>query len=196
MRKPGQLITKTEQKEHGLSRQEAREIERREWWSGEVLLGQAGGEALVSGWTEQKEEKAATREARKEAKSAKKEAKLAKKLGYAGRDMEAVLSEGERQKILSEEIKKLTKWSSPWSCRERGTTWAVLVDPAGDPIGTGGAIMAVGTLGLSLATAPIRRGRDNDKYLNIEILPNGTVERTGSLLYGGTDYSNVKKLEN
>lgn len=191
MRKPGQLITKAEQKEHGLSRQEAREMERREWWSGEVLLD----ENTATMQAEKKAAKNAVKAVRAEAKAAKKEAKKAKREGYEGRDLEAVLSEGERQKILSEEIKKLTGWGSPWSCRERGATWAVLADPAGDPIGTGGTVMAVATLGLSLAATPIRRGRNNDKYLNIEILPNGTVERTGSLLYGGTDYGNVPMLE-
>lgn len=128
-------------------------------------------------------------------KAAKKEAKVAKKKGYKGRDMEAVLSEGERQKILSAEIKKLTSWTHPWSVQNRGATWATLVDKAGDPIGTGGTVMAIGTLGLSLAATPIRRGRNNDKYLNVEVLPNGTIARSGSLIFGGTDYSNVPMLD-
>lgn len=136
-----------------------------------------------------------TKTAKVNGKAEKKKAKRAKKLGYAGRDMDVVLSEGERQRILAEEIKKLTGWSTPWSVRERGATWEHLVDPAGDPIGTGGTVAAVATLGLSLAATPVRRGRNNDKHLNIEVLPNGTIERTGSLIYGGTDYSNVPKLK-
>ncbi len=137
-----------------------------------------------------------TKAARVETRTAKKEAKRAKREGYEGRDINAVLPDHERERILVEEIKKLTAgWGSPWKIQAQGPTWAQLVDPAGDPIGTGGTVMAVATLGLSLAATPARRGRNNDKHLYIDVEPNGTVNRSGSLLYGGTDYSNVPMLD-
>lgn len=108
-------------------------------------------------------------------------------------NLDAGLPEAEREKILSDEIRKFTGWTSPYKIHARGPTWAQLVDPAGDPIGTGGTVMAIATLGLSLATAPIRRGRDNDKTLYIEVHPNGMIERSGSLLHGGKDYSHVPR---
>lgn len=135
------------------------------------------------------------KQSRAETKTAKEEARKAKREGYKGRDMNAVLPEAEREQILSKQIKKFAGWSSPWSVQERGKTSCTLIDKAGDPIGTGGVFMGLATLGTSLATAPIRRGRDNDKHLSINVSPNGTVERTGSLLYGGVDYSNVPMLE-
>lgn len=142
------------------------------------------------------ESKTIQKRTRAESKDAKRLAKRAKREGYEGRDMGAVLPEHDRQRILVEQIKELTTgWGSPWKVQAQGPTWAQLVNPAGDPIGTGGTVMAVATLGLSLSTAKARRGRENDKHLYIDVEPNGTVNRAGSLLYGGVDYSNVPMLE-
>lgn len=213
MRKPGELITRAEQKEHGLTRSEAREIERRERLCGEILLGVDSPQSEKMG---RKEAKKAEKAARMEALGRQKRAWWAgggyenaaqawgrRKFDDAfgietpeGRDLEAVLPDHERQQILVEEIRKFTSTlGSPWSVQAQGPTWAQLVDPAGDPIGTGGTVMAVATLGLSLAATPARRGRNNDKHLYIDVEPNGTVNRSGSLLYGGTDYSNVPMLD-
>lgn len=113
-----------------------------------------------------------------------------------GRNLDAVLPEHERERILVEETRKFTSTvGSPWSVQAQGPTWAQLVNPAGDPIGTGGTVMAVATLGLSLSTAKARRGRENDKHLYIDVEPNGNVNRSGSLLYGGSGYSNVPMLD-
>ena len=85
------------------------------------------------------------------------------------------------------------RWGNPWRVEGKGTPWAQLVDPAGDPIGTGGTVMAIGTMGLSLAAHKARRGRENDKRLYIEVHQNGMIERSGSLLHGGKDYSHVPR---
>ena len=161
-------------------------------WSKVVEIHQADvakGEARREREAERKSSRAQSKSEKQKAKNDKLKAKEAEKYG----DLDAVLSEEEREKILSEEVRRFMGWGSPWKIEGKGKTWAQLVDPAGDPIGTGGTVMAVATLGLSLATHKGRRGRQNDKTLYIEVHPNGMIERSGSLLYGGKDYSHVPK---
>lgn len=140
-----------------------------------------------------KEEQLSTRkETKAQAATTKAEKHRSKELKKYG-NLDAVLSEPEREKKLNDEVRRFMGWGSKYRIESRGTTWAQLVDPAGDPIGTMGTVMALGTLGLSLLTAPTRRGRDNDKRLYIEVHPNGMIERSGTLLNGGKDYSHVPR---
>ena len=111
MRKPGSLITRAEQKQHGLTKDEARNLEKRERRCGALLLGQTETSGLETVNVKQK---------KVDKKLAKKEAKRARKEGYAGRDMEAVLTDSKRSEILAGEMKKLMGWTSPWRVTAKG----------------------------------------------------------------------------
>lgn len=107
-------------------------------------------------------------------------------------DLDDVLSDSEREKILSEEIKRRTGLGSKWRIDAKGPHWAQLVNPAGDTLGTGATVVAIFTLGLSLVFAPTRRGRNNDKTMYIEVLQNGIIETSGTLL-AGKNYDHVPR---
>lgn len=149
----------------------------------------AKGKARREREVEKKANRAESQEEKQKAKAEKLKAKKVEKYG----DLDAVLSEAEREKILSEEVRRFMGWGSPWRVEGKGATWAQLLDPAGDPIGTGGTVVAIATLGLSLATHKSRRGRENDRRLYIEVHPNGMIERSGSLVHSGKDYSHVPR---
>lgn len=135
-------------------------------------------------------EKEARKEQRAEVRAEKRRRKEQQQYG----NLNAVLSEAEREKILSAKIKQAVALG--FRVENKGSTWASLVNPAGDPIGTGGTVAAFATLGLSLMAHKGRRGRENDKTLYIEVHPNGVVESSGnSFLLAGTDYAHVPRIE-
>lgn len=104
------------------------------------------------------------------------------------------MSEEKRREILRQKIAEAQALG--FKVESKGDFWVSMTSPAGDPIGTGGSVMAIATLGLSLLTAKSRRGRENDKNIYIEVLSNGMVETSGnSLLLSGKDYSRVPEPE-
>lgn len=108
----------------------------------------------------------------------------------------AVLSEGERSRILAEVIAERTEgFNAGWHVQRRDANGATLINPAGDPIGMGGTVMAFATLGLSLMAHKPRRGRENDKYQEIYVHPSGMVETTGDWLLSGKDYRYMREVE-
>ena len=199
-RSPGQLITKQEQREHGLSRKEARRLEKEERKSGELLLGRSG--PTVENAEEQPDAPNLAETGKQPERKTKKK-RNTKTVGGFWRnswkrkrvlDLDAELSATRRTEILEQKIAEAQGLG--FNLDNRGDTWASMTSPAGDPIGTGGTVMAIATLGLSLMTAKARRGRENDKSISISVRPNGMVAITGdSWMLAGEDYTNVPEAE-
>lgn len=149
------------------------------------------------------ERKSTKVEAKSERKSSRKTTKATKRteqkrVGWAtslqkfsgDEDLEARLKEEERAEILHEFASAYVQ--AGYQLLHSTNTTASLVLRAGDPIGTGGTVAAVATLGLSLATAPARRGRDNDKSVMLRVYENGAVEQVDGP-FKSLNYSRVPK---
>lgn len=105
-------------------------------------------------------------------------------------DWNAELAHGEREAILNEKIAELTR--EGYQLQTSTGTSASLVSPAASPMGIGGFVAGVLTLGLAWVFTPVRRGKENDKPLYLEVKPNGVVSTTGK--YGASqDYEHVPK---
>ena len=146
-----------------------------------------------SGMTSEAESKTETRAERKKARFNAKAEKQRKKDKKKYGNLDAELSTVRRAEILEKKIAEAQGLG--FKLDNKGDTWASMTSPAGDPIGTGGTVMAMATLGLSLTTAKTRRGRENDKNIAISVRPNGVVAITGgSWMLAGEDYNNVPKV--
>lgn len=97
-------------------------------------------------------------------------------------DFQAILYEQDRKEILTTKIQEYTR--KGYQLQTNSGTSASLVSPAASPMGIGGFVLGICTLGLSWLFMPARRGKDNDRTLHVDVGRNGLISVTSNGMFG------------